>query len=75
MGRVMRLVQRRASRETIEVLTALLAEARAGEIVGLAYVALQTEGKYTADVTGTAKSAKVLALGALLHLQHQLLEG
>lgn len=74
MGRVVRLVQRQASKETIDALTALLAEAKAGEIVGLAYVALQPHGKYTGDAIGTARTARTLTLGALLSLQHLLLE-
>jgi hypothetical protein len=68
------LVPRRASKETIEVLTALLAEARAGQVVGLAYVAVHLNGIYTADATGDCKSARTLTLGALLHLQHRILD-
>lgn len=74
MGMVVRLVQRQASQETIDVLTALLAEARRGEIVGLAYVAMHQRMHYTADVKGAAKTLRAYTVCALRHLEAHLLE-
>ncbi len=74
MSRVVRLAERRTSKETIETLKALLAEARAGEIVGLAYIALQQGAEYTADVTGSCKTSRVITVGAIQFLVHRLLQ-
>lgn len=73
MGRVVRLAQRRASKETIEALTALLAEAKAGEVIGIAYVAFHAGTEYTGDALGSAKLAPSLTIGTLYKLAHRLL--
>ena len=74
MGEIVRLAKASPSKETIESLAALLAEARSGEIVGISYVALQRRGMYTADSVGYCRTARVVTLGALVTLQHRILE-
>ncbi len=72
MGIVISLAQTRPSQETIDALTALLAEARSGAVVGLAYVAVHKEDEFTADVLGTAKTSPVLTIGMLQILERRL---
>ena len=72
MGTVIHLAQTRPSKETIEVLTALLSEARAGKIIGLAYVAVHKQAEFSADLTGTAKTSPLLTLGMLEILKRRV---
>lgn len=73
VGKVVSLVDRRASKEVVETLLQLLAEARRGEIPGLAYVAMHY-GDYSADAVGTAKTSRIYTLGVLRRLEHRLLD-
>lgn len=62
---VLKLVAPRPDADTVEVLRSMLAEAMSGKIVGIAYVALERGGEWTADATGDAMSRPVFSLGAL----------
>jgi hypothetical protein len=60
------------SKETVQALEELLEQARTGHIRGLAYVAFEPRGEYTADVTGLAADNLTLTRGALLMLGNKL---
>lgn len=60
------LVQDLADPETIEALSKLLAEARAGQVTGLAFVTIRRGGAYSGDVAGRLRAMPIYTLG-LLH--------
>ncbi len=69
MGEIVRLVQHAVSDETVAALSYLLQEARAGHVVGLAYIALHNSSSdYSADATGAARISRTFTMGALLRL-------
>lgn len=72
MGAIVSIAQGQVSQETIDALLALLAEARAGHVVGLAYVAIHPMRDYSADILGAAKSSPTFTRGALLSLDDYL---
>lgn len=55
---------------TVEKLTDLLDQARRGDIVGIAYVALGRGTDYTGDVVGRARSHPIFMLGTARALDH-----
>lgn len=63
----MRLVPPRTSDETIAELRELLARAECGELVGLAFVAIQTSS-YTVQAVGQARHAPVVTRGMVTDL-------
>ena len=65
MGLVVKLVPSPVSKDTVDELAALLQEARAGKVIGLAYVALHKGQVFTADYVGQAKAAPIFTLGAI----------
>lgn len=73
MGDIVRLVQRAVSDETIAALTHLLQEARAGHVIGLAYIALHNGVSYSADVAGAARIYRTITMGATLQLNDYIL--
>jgi hypothetical protein len=72
VGDVIKLVPPKPCQDTIDTLVALLADARAGNLVGLTYVALYTGRRFSADVIGSALEAPVFALGPLRCLSDYL---
>jgi hypothetical protein len=56
----------------VEALEILLARAQAGEIIGLAYVALQPAAGYSGDLVGNALDHPVMALGLAKALEDQI---
>jgi len=54
-----------ASGDTVRALEALLKEARAGKVVGLAWIALKPGGSFEVDVVGEAHHAPVLLRGCI----------
>lgn len=72
MGEIVSLVQGQVSNETVDALLALLAEARAGRIIGLAYVAIHPRREYSADILGAARQSPTFIRGTLLRLDDHL---
>lgn len=72
MGEVIHLARSPVSRRTVDELAALLHEARSGEVVGLAYVALHRGQVFTADYVGHAKVVPVYTLGAIHFLSDHI---
>lgn len=64
------LVQDRVDQETVEALSKLLAEARAGKVTGLAFVTIRRGGAYHGDVAGRLRGMPIYTLG-LLHALEQ----
>jgi len=62
-SKVLRLVESFRSADTIAALEDLLARARAGEIVGLVYAAIEPQRSYVADTAGEATRDLTYALG------------
>jgi hypothetical protein len=73
MSAVLTLVPNPVSLETVQILTKLLREAQAGELVGLAYVAIHPAYEFEADATGSARQLPEMAVGMLKALEGQLL--
>lgn len=63
MPRCLYLVPLAVNQDTIQVLERLLQEARAGRILGLAYVALHHQHEYSADMVGSALESPLLSRG------------
>ena len=72
MAPVLKLAQPSSSTETVETLLRLLSEARAGQVVGLAYVALHSGARYSGDVVGRARAFPLYTLGLCKALEDQL---
>jgi hypothetical protein len=61
-----------ASREAVQVLESLLEEARAGRVVGLAWVVIRPGLGFEVDVAGEARRQPVFARGLCRVLDDQL---
>jgi hypothetical protein len=61
------------SHDTIAALESLLARARDGEIIGLAYVALARQKNYVVDTAGEARRDPTFALG-MVQILRRLIE-
>lgn len=74
MGDVFVLIQpsRRQESETVKALEQLLAQARAGEIVGLAYTALRENRSYSVGLAGEARCDPTYTKGMLGVLDNEL---
>lgn len=60
------------SEETVRVLEELLEEARSGRVRGIAFVALEARGAYTAHATGLAALDPTRTRGTLFALAAKL---
>lgn len=60
------------SHETVRALEKLLADARSGNILGVAYVALGPRGAYVADAVGLAYADPIRTRGTLFALAAKL---
>lgn len=67
-----RLVGETVSHDTVEVLTELLQEAKSGNIIGLALVAMHRRRQYEFAITGEAERSPTFALGTVSKLQFDL---
>jgi len=66
------LVVDHVSADTVECLKMLLRQARAGEIVGLAYCAMLKKRAFIVNTTGTAHESPTFTRGMLTALDDQL---
>jgi hypothetical protein len=66
-GPVLKLITNARSTDTVEALEHLLEEARAGRVIGIAYVAMHKTYDYTIDIAGETKRCPTLTRG-MLHL-------
>lgn len=71
-GSVVTLLPPTCSLETVETLEFLLGEARAGRLMGLAWISLHPGGRYNVDVTGEAGEQPEFVLGLTRVLMVQL---
>lgn len=62
------------SSETIEALGMLIDQARSGDVVGIAFVALHATGEFSTGITGRARQRPVLTRGMLDELHDELHE-
>ena len=60
------------SRETVDTLEHLLAEARSGRLIGLAYVAMHKTYDYSVDIAGETRRSPTLTRGMLNLLDDEL---
>lgn len=72
MGRVLTIVPPGVSKDTIQALTYLLQEARAGNITGLAYVAMHKANDFSIDHAGEVRSYPLASIGAIRILADEL---
>lgn len=63
MGQPLYIVEPRQDHATVEALSKLLEAARAGKIIGLAFVALHNHDEYSADLVGQALRSPLLSRG------------
>ncbi|MCW1959817.1 MAG: hypothetical protein KIH64_014985 [Mycobacterium sp.] len=66
------LVRRDISTDTVECLQSLLQQAQAGDVIGIAYVAMLKERDYIADSTGEAHRSPTFTRGMLRALDDRL---
>lgn len=67
-----RLVGRKPSHDTVTVLAELLAEAKAGRVLGMAFVAMYQAREYEVGYTGECARSPTFTSGMLLDLVHQI---
>lgn len=72
MGQLYQLVNDAVSPETIEALAQLLEDARAGRIIGLAWVARRRGIDFTVDAAGAAKEDPITTRGMVHVLDDEL---
>lgn len=72
MGAILSLVHPVISLETVEALSLLLSQAQAGQITGLAYVALHKGHEYSADSVGRCQDLPALTRGMLCDLSEEI---
>lgn len=72
MGELLKLVPIVVSEETIGALEMLLDEAKAGRIVGLAWVALRPGPHFEGDIAGSVRQQIIYTRGALHALDDEL---
>lgn len=63
MGNALYLVKQLEDSDTVKALIKLLEAARAGEVIGLAFVALHHQDAYSADIVGQACRSPLLSRG------------
>jgi len=66
------LITETISADTVECLDELLERARAGEIIGIAYVAMFKRRKYVANATGEARRNPTFTRGMVRVLDDEL---
>lgn len=67
-----RLVGEMISHDTVEVLSELLQQAKAGDVIGVALVALQRKRQYEFALTGEAARSPTFTLGTVAKLQYDI---
>lgn len=72
MKRVFHLVQDGLSSDTVKALELMLEEARTGDLIGIAYVAMYRRREYTASATGEARRNPTFTRGMLAALDDVL---
>ena len=72
LSNVVGIVQPAVSAETVEAIEFPLAEARAGHIIGLAWISLHPGDQYRVDVVGEAGRQPVFVRGTLPVLDDEL---
>ncbi len=70
--KILHLVDPQADPQVIATLRKLLAQAEAGQIVGLAYIAMMPGWQYSGDLVGLALQQPLVALGLASALEHQI---
>jgi hypothetical protein len=72
VGDILKLVEPTVSPETVAVLTDLLQQAKAGQVVGVAFVAVHNLQDYTVDVAGVVRIRPTLIRGMVRALDDEL---
>lgn len=67
-----KLVAVSTDKGTIDALTTLLEDAKAGRIVGLAYIALRPGDGYISDMVGSVTEHRLLARGICRELEDSI---
>lgn len=70
----LRVVRFPGSRDTVRALEALLADARAGRLIGIAYVAMYGRGEYVVGLEGETRKSPTMTRGMLHLLDDELSE-
>lgn len=72
MGRLLELSTNEASSDTVAALLHLLQEARAGRVIGVAYVAMHKVNDFSIDLAGEVRRYPLPAIGAVRILADEL---
>jgi len=67
-----RLIRPRVSADTVEALTTLLAAAKRGEVIGIAYAAMLSGRKVIINTTGEARRSPIFARGMVTYLAQSI---
>lgn len=70
----LRVMPPHVSVDTVAALADLLAQAKAGQVIGLAYAAIKPGGEYQGDITGMAETHPIYTRGLLRVLDDWLSE-
>lgn len=71
----LKLVKDRVSQDTIEVLSALLEDAKRGEVIGIAFAAMYRQRKFIVDTAGEARQEPIFTIGMLDFLSYKVKRG
>lgn len=71
-GKVITLVPRAVSGDTVRALEFLLQEAKAGRLIGLAWVSMHPLSEFEVDIAGETKRSPSSTRGWLLKLDDEL---
>ena len=69
MEQPLHIVEPAPDPDTVATLTSLLEQAKAGRMVGVAYVAMYRGGRFDGDVLGLAREDQIRTLGLISALQ------
>lgn len=72
MVRSLHVVRDSPDQATVDVLTRLLADAKMGRVIGLAFVALLHHHEYEADMVGQALESPLLSRGICRALEDEI---
>lgn len=60
------------SNDAVRALEQLLADAKVGRLIGIAYVAMYSQRKYVVDIAGEAKNSPTFTRGMVKRLDDEL---
>ena len=72
MGDVVEITTAMVSPETVAALESLLSQARTGQVIGIAYIAMHKANDFSIDYAGAVRQHPVVSIGASTILTDEL---